>query len=378
MGRRRATLLCGVLDKNEQLCMPSKRTLGRRREPTMTPRLGLQPTEVFGVLNNWGDGPLHVCCDEIAVNQRVDHVPCTHPRGFEIAGLANRCVRENNEEGFQYVLLDEGGMLVRKTWVTEAGEFEQEDANFDSLDNVTAFNEVPRATLCCVWIVHSPVRGSSHLHVAVIPTMGDLTCADDISMLHLVISQAHANGRAVTSFGSDNASPHAALQRGIVRLLCNEEFAAIRKAANAFMKDHQHLIVSEADQGSPKSWEPAAKAIAPAFQRPISVLMDLLSAYSSAKGKPARRAQSVLKRQWVVPCSGLPYGGQVCGITGQLLAISTDWRHDNRLLVCSPKRCLTHWEVLLNISLYFSGLSPVNQVQDVAYYSIHHPWLRHS
>lgn len=334
MKRRRAASLMGVLSLNA-IALPSARCLARRKAPPLEPCLGVQPLDAFSHLANWLEGPLHVCADEVAVNQKVSYLTVKDQQatGYELAGLADRCVREKNTEGVQYIMLQEGGLLKRRTVANDAGDFVTTETTDHSDDPLAGITDVPRATLVCMWILFMTIRGSHNLHVAAIPTRGDLTCADDISMLHLIITQAYANGRVVTCFGTDNAAPHAALQRGIVRRLCKAELSAIVNAAESFIKDTEMTGQGSTDNTNPVYWEPASKAIAPAFQRPISALMDLLAAYHAATGTRSERAQTVLKRQWTIPFPGLPIAAQRCGVSGHLLGISSEWRHDNRLMV---------------------------------------------
>jgi hypothetical protein len=55
---------------------------------------GIHPTAAFP---QTAARRLHVCNDEVAVNQKLSPMPLANGEGFELTGLASRCMRENNQ-----------------------------------------------------------------------------------------------------------------------------------------------------------------------------------------------------------------------------------------------------------------------------------------
>lgn len=322
VARRNCRHMVGMLAANAQLAIPGRLTVSRRNTCPATCTFGLQPIEVFQADREWSGQPLHVCCDEIAVNQLIDHIPVRGCQAVEIAGLSNRCVREKNPDGFQYLLKQDGGLLIHKTTVHE-GEVSVSEVQ-GTVASIEDLARIPPATLLCVWIIFEPVRAKKSMFVAAVPTCGDLTTTDDAVMLHNVIKRAHTAGHVVSFYGADNASPHASLARGIIRRLSSTEVWALKS-----MVDKSDMDLS----GEPHIWEPLALSLVHRMQRPVSVMQSLLHELASATGTMRQRAATVMATQWSIPYNGLPYGFQRCSVTGKLLGISCEWRHDNRLMV---------------------------------------------
>ena len=321
--RRQATWVQGLLAANAMYTMPGKLTIKRRNSTLSTPTFSLQPPEAFSCLTNWTSQPSHVCCDEVAVNQVVDSIPSTNPPGYEVAGLSNRCMRENNPEGVQYIMKDEGGVLVRTTRVEDGSVVVSEKT--EDKEFIDSLSGIPPATLLCVWIILDPVRGKRSFIAATVPSCGDLTTSDDAVMLHNIIQRAHDQGRMVSFFGADNAAPHAALARGIIRRMSIPE-------ADTLLSTLESTSSGEGT-GEYSDWESLAISLVPKLQRPISVIQHLLRNLTQINGTKRQRIDQLLADQWTVPYQGLPYAFQKCAITGGLLGISPEWRHDNRLMV---------------------------------------------
>lgn len=327
--RRMATWTKGFLSVNSMYSLPATVTGKRRNSSLAQACFSLQPPAAFSAMANWTPQPSHVCCDEVAVNQVVDSIPSTDPPGYEVAGLSNRCLRENNPEGVQYIMRDEGGVLVRRTTIEDGSVVQAETVEDRTV--IDTLNSIPPATLLCVWIVFDPVRGKRSFISATVPSCGDLTTLDDATMLHDVIKRAQSHGRSISFYGADNAAPHAALARGIVRRLSAPEGHALFDVLASSIKD---LAANECP-----NWENVAATLVARFQRPISVLQHMLQRLMEADGSKAKRVEEMAADQWTVPYLGLPYAFHICAITGRLLGISPEWRRDNRLMVCTLNAC---------------------------------------
>lgn len=342
--QKQATQLCGLLAVNSMVALAGRLTLNRRIVPVISPCFGVQPESTFvhmAELFPEKARALHICNDEVAVNHMIEHIP--HPEGgLEIAGLANRCIREKNPVGVQYILHRQSATLTERKTCFINGEISVADT-VHPLSFVEDVSSKAPATLLCLWIIFDPTHRGRRLFVAAVPTKGDLTVNDDATTLHGVIKAAMKHGRDVSFYGADNASPHAALSRGIVRTLTTSEAKAIREAVKAAIEEGC-LRVPEVEEGSStvdmvKPWEAVAVGLVPLLHRPISIVQRLL-ALEHAAGDKTRPdldlvRQKLTPSQWLVPYPGLPYAMHYCGLTGKLLGLSCEWRHTLRLLVRS-------------------------------------------
>lgn len=337
--QKQAKQLCGMLAANMVTALPSRRTLMRRTESLIFPTFGVQPSSTFQHLPTLvPKRPLHICNDEVAVNQMIDNVRL--PDGDEeIAGLANRCVREKNPDGMQYILQPkEGTVRIIQSRVVDGCVRVTE--TIEPLSCLEDLAQQKPASLLCLWIVFDPTHEGKQLYVAAVPTCGDLTVSDDAAMLHGIVTAAQTAGRQICFYGADNASPHAALSRGIVRGLSLNEVTLLRRTAELVVTAATHVLdgARRADLVCAPTidWEETVVGLVPILHRPISVIMRLLKEVHGAP--PFVRSTSdmlahVIANQWSLPYPGLPYALLRCDITSRLLGLSCEWRHTGRLLV---------------------------------------------
>ena len=346
MDMKQLSSTSAMLQANGLAAFPSKRTIRRMVNTVGKPCQGVQGARFLEHLSSIVGRPqarLHASNDEVALNQLIGYVNTED--GNEVVGVADRCVREKNPVGVQYLVTEEPSIEVRTTQLIDGRPVVSSELKpFSHLQVIATMKP---ATLMCLWILFGPVRNQSNIIVAAIPTRGDLTVTDDALLLHDIIKCAWQQGHPVCYYGADNASPHAALCRGIQRGLVLQEIKFISKwipnrDANTESTRCPSAIVSQctnegeelSDATAGLEPESLAVALVPHLQRPVSVVQLMLEQLMHGEGTPKERQKRILSDQWVIPYPGLPYAAQRCCITGGFLGVSCEYRHDTRLMVC--------------------------------------------
>lgn len=357
MDMKQLTSASAMLQANHLAAFPSKRSINRLVAKYGKACQGMQGARFLAHLSTVINRPksrLHASNDEVSVNQLIGYV--TTDDGYEVVGLANRCVREKNPEGVQYLLLGQHGIEVRTTTTIDGSQVvTSERQPFSYLQEIAAKSP---ATLMCLWIIFEPVRRQSNLIVAAIPTRGDLTMSDDAIVFHDIIKSAWGQGHAVNYYGADNASPHAALCRGIQRGLVRAEVTYILKKVSELMPTSKpkpghsaatpstQSVELNVDAGGAERHEAMALTLVPILHRPVSVVQLLLKRLLDFDGSLQSRQQHILSDQWLIPYPGLPYAAQRCIITGGFMGVSCEYRHDTRLMVrCQSLSSVVNFDI---------------------------------
>lgn len=294
--------LCQMLTQNHLATLPDKKTVKRRTASGLVKSFGVQPAaNLHAQFYGAAPGPdnraaatargvaavrpralltaptagspgaeppgapmrLHCAFDEVAVNGKVQHIP--HPDGHEIAGLANRIARQRSPQQTTYVLTapsnGQEGKLLEEQLDVSTGSVVVTEHPITKLDII--LTSVQRARYVCLWLLRQPTRGTPVTVAATMPTLGDMTTVDDITMFHSICEQAvAAHMPPVCYIGGDFA--HAPFFKGIVRAMTLGEEATLRSSIGNELLEAALECTARASNSQLPAPRPAQAAAGPA------------------------------------------------------------------------------------------------------------------